>query len=89
MRNNPRRDKIEIAAEILKKAKRGIKKTNITYGCNLSFTQTEEYLQALSGLLGLEPDGQYKTTPEGVNAIKTAEETIRTFSGFYKRLRKK
>lgn len=87
--SNPRRDKIEIVADILEKARRGAKKTNIMYGCNLSFTQTEEYLQALSGLLELAPDGQYRATPEGINASKIAEEAIRTFSEVYKKLREK
>ena len=51
----------------------------------------EKYLQALldSGLLDLASDGQYITTPQGIDAIKTAEEVRRTFSEFYERLRKK
>ena len=88
---NPRRDKIEVAAEILEKARRGARKTNIMYGCNLSFSENKKYLQALldSGFLALEPDGQYIATPEGRNAIGIAEEARRTFSRFYERLRKK
>ena len=92
MRNSScRRDKIEVAAEILKKARRGARKTNIMYACNLSFAENEKYLQALSGsgLLALTPDGQYIATPEGRNAIGIAEEARRTFSGVYKSLRKK
>ena len=92
MRNsNPRRDQIEIVAEILEKAKRGSKKTNIMSGCRLSYALNKKYLQALldSGFLDLTPDGQYIATPEGRNAIEIAEKARRTFNGFYERLRKK
>jgi predicted transcriptional regulator len=91
MRNRSYRDRIEIAADMLKKAKEVTKKTNIMYACNLSFSMNERYLQALldSGLLALTPDGQYETTPQGRKAFGIVEEAIRTFSGFYERIRKK
>jgi predicted transcriptional regulator len=83
-----RRERLEIAKDILKEAVGGCRKTHIMYSCNLSFTQNNEYLQELSalGLLSLTSDGQYVTTPKGVNAIKTAENAIKTFSGLYKNL---
>jgi predicted transcriptional regulator len=92
MRNrNCRRDRIEIVADILKKAKGGSRKTHIMYTCNLSVTQNEKYLQALldSGLLASTSDGQYITTPEGIDAIGIAQKARRTFSEVYEKLRKK
>lgn len=91
MRKSSCRDKIEIVADILKKAKDGTCKTHIMYSCNLSFEQNKKYLRVLSGLgfLVVGSDGQYKITPEGIDASRKIEEIRRTFSGLYERLRER
>jgi predicted transcriptional regulator len=64
-----RRSNLEIAAEILKLAKKGAKKTRIVYGANLNFKMLEEYLEKLkkSGLIMNSPDNDrlIKTTDKG------------------------
>lgn len=64
-----RRSNLEIAAEILKLAKKGAKKTRIVYGANLNFKMLEEYLVKLkkSGLIMNSPDNDrlIKTTEKG------------------------
>jgi predicted transcriptional regulator len=64
-----RRSNLEIAAEILKLAKKGAKKTRIVYGANLNFKMLEEYLEKLkkSGLIMNSPDNDrlIKTTEKG------------------------
>ena len=64
-----RRSNLEIAAEILKLARKGAKKTRIVYGANLNFKMLEEYLEKLkkSGLITNSPDNDrlIKTTEKG------------------------
>jgi len=59
------RNKVEIAAQVLKVAADGAKKTHIMYGANLSFDQLEKYLKLLldKGLL----DG--RSTERGTYAL--------------------
>jgi len=42
-----RRSNLEIVAEILRIAKKGVKKTRIVYGANLNFRMLGEYLEKL------------------------------------------
>jgi predicted transcriptional regulator len=55
------RSRIEIMDCILKKARRGTKKTHIMNHCNLSFRQLQHYLGSMStgGLLKRENDGSH------------------------------
>ncbi len=55
------RSRIEIMASILKKARKGTKKTHIMNHCNLSFRQLQRYLGAMRtrGLLKRENDGSH------------------------------
>jgi len=63
------RNKVEIAAQVLKVAADGAKKTHIMYGANLSFDQLEKYLKLLleKGLLdGRSTErGTYSVTERG------------------------
>jgi len=63
------RNKVEIAAQVLKVAADGAKKTHIMYGANLSFDQLEKYLKLLldKGLLdGRSTErGNYSVTDRG------------------------
>ena len=45
---NPRRNRVDIAADILKTCASWTRKTRIMYGCNLSYSQTESYLELLN-----------------------------------------
>lgn len=64
-----RRSNLEIVAEILKIAKKGVKKTRIVYGANLNFKMLGEYLERLerAGLITQNPNdgGLIKTTEKG------------------------
>ncbi|MDH5267795.1 MAG: winged helix-turn-helix domain-containing protein, partial [Candidatus Bathyarchaeota archaeon] len=42
-----KRNRLEIISEILQVAKNGAKKTHVMYQCNLSYRQTEKYLNHL------------------------------------------
>lgn len=71
------RNRMEIAADILKVAVPGAKKTHIMYGANLSFDQLEKYLKLLlrRRLLENEADqGMYKTSKTGLAYLKDFEE---------------
>ena len=62
-----RRDKLEILKDILAICnKRRAKKTEITYGSNLSFTKVNEYLSWLIAHEFLKKEGNtFETTPAG------------------------
>jgi len=64
-----RRSNLEIVAEILKIAKKGVKKTRIVYGANLNFKMLGEYLERLerAGLITQSPNdsGLIMTTEKG------------------------
>jgi len=69
-----RRSRIDILADILFLSRRGILKTRILYGCNLSFNQLNSYLNFLinSGLIeeifGLR-NSIFKTTERGIDFL--------------------
>ncbi|MCK4952791.1 hypothetical protein KAS14_03320 [Candidatus Bathyarchaeota archaeon] len=68
-----RRNNLEIAADILRVAKRGAKKTHIVYKANLNFNILHEYLDELTdaGLIenDIEGNGTIKTTEKGVQYL--------------------
>jgi predicted transcriptional regulator len=81
--DNPRkrRDRLFILAEILDVAKEGSLKTQIMYKANLSFTQLNEYLDALLnmklvGLMENKEKNIYKTTPKGLQYLQNYREII-------------
>ena len=59
---NKRRDRLYIIAEILKIAKGGSLKTQITYRANLSFAQLNEYLSFLAKMNFLKLQKENKTS---------------------------
>ena len=73
-----RRARHDIIMEILKNAKDGVKKTNIMYKVNLSFTQLEKYLNALkmAGFI-TEESGIWKTTEKGLHVIDACKICLR------------
>ena len=80
-----RRDRLHIMAEVLGVTLDGALKTQIMYKANLSFAQLNEYLSLLLklGLLRRNKEEQrtlYKTTPKGIEYLKSYEE-IRAILG--------
>jgi len=71
-----RRDKHDIALDILKIARGGKRKTHIMYKAKLSYGQLKAYLELLNdrGLLESNDNGVYHTTIKGLDFIKTYEE---------------
>ena len=73
-----KRSDIDIIANILREANRGIKKTRIMYRCNLSHKQLKAYLQLLLEMGLLTPPSKkektnlksYKTTSKGLEFLK-------------------
>jgi len=60
--------------EILKTAKGGEKKTQIMYKARLSFSQLEQYLNALkNGGFITEESGVWRTTEKGLHVIEACE----------------
>jgi len=81
---NPRkrRNRLEIVAGILKVARDGIHKTGIMYQAGLSFAQLTGYLSFLVkyGLIEATKKNEkviYKTTPKGIQYVKSYEEIKR------------
>ncbi len=73
------RSQVDIIADILQVAVRGIKKTHIMYGCNLSFGQLQTYLGLLLDreLLRKDPENRksgnptfFQTTAKGQSFLK-------------------
>jgi len=64
-----RRDRLEITAEILRIAKKGVKKTHLVYKANLNHALLEEYLIKLEqqGLIArnIDPGRRVQTTERG------------------------
>jgi len=60
------RNNLDIAADILKLAKDGVRKTHVQYGANLSWDLTKQYLSNMvsGGLLVIEGK-HYKPTEKG------------------------
>jgi len=67
MNENNRRNDLDIAADIARLAKDGMRKTHIQFGANLSWDLTKKYLKKMvsGGLLVIESDKHYYTTKEG------------------------
>ena len=69
-----RRSNLEIVAEILNIAKKGVKKTRIVYGANMNFKMLDEYLEKLTkaGLIANSEgnSGLIKTTEKGVEYLQ-------------------
>ena len=73
-RSRRRRARHDIIMEILKTAKGGEKKTQIMYKARLSFSQLEQYLNALkNGGFITEESGVWRTTPKGLHVIEACE----------------
>ena len=86
--DNPhkRRDRLYIIAEILDIAKDGALKTQIMYKANLSFSQSNTYINLLldTQLLELtQKNGKsiYRTTEKGVEYMHSYKEVIETLNG--------
>jgi len=80
-----RRDKLVIMAEIIDIAKSGSSKTHIMFKANLSFSQLNEYLAALSRanlLEKLTQDGReiYKPTERGLEFMQMQQAIISLLS---------
>ena len=73
-----RRSNMEIVADILKIAKKGVRKTRIVYGANLNFKMLQEYLERLekAGLVirNFEKKGMIRTTSKGRNYLQNFRE---------------
>jgi predicted transcriptional regulator len=73
-RSRRRRARHDIIMEILKTAKGGEKKTQIMYKARLSFSQLEQYLNALkNGGFITEESGVWRTTQKGLHVIEACE----------------
>ena len=73
-----RRARHDIIMQILKTAKGGQKKTQIMYKARLSFSQLEQYLNALKeGGFISEEAGVWKTTKKGHHVIEACEICLR------------
>jgi len=83
-----RRSSDEIATEILDHAESGIKKTQIMYQCNLSFTQLENYTKALinAGFMTVN-GGIYRNTTKGKDVLHTSRELKQKMEPFYRFLK--
>jgi len=69
-----RRTRYDIIMDVLKIAKNGIAKTNIMYKAKLSYTQLEQYLEALekAGFIK-EESGSWTTTEKGLHVIEACK----------------
>jgi len=73
-----RRARHDIIMEILKTAKGGEKKTQIMYKARLSFSQLEQYLNALKkGGFITEESGVWRTTEKGLHVIEACKICLR------------
>ena len=65
-----RRNDLEIIADILVKAKHGVRKTRIMYRCNLCHKQVEMYLSFLKEKNLLQNSNQtFQTTDKGIQYL--------------------
>lgn len=77
-RSRRRRARHDIIMQILKTAKGGEKKTQIMYKARLSFSQLEQYLNALKkGSFIIEESGVWRTTEKGLHVIEACEICLR------------
>ena len=83
MEKTKRRDKTIIIIEILETAKKGVKPTNLMYRTNMNFNGLIRYANALIECGYLEETSRkYKTTPEGLEALKSLREASRVLGKF-------
>ena len=77
-RPHRRRGRHDIIMKMLKVGKNGEKKTNIMYKAHLSFSQLEQYLNALkkAGFI-TETSGIWSTTEKGLHVIEACEICLR------------
>ncbi len=76
-----RRSALEIIFEMLTACgDGGINKTAIMYRCSMSYDQLTRYLTRLceQGLLGVDVNGLYWTTPRGQETLQQATRVIQT-----------
>ena len=73
-----RRDRHEIAVDILKKASPGKKKTELMSEVGLSYLQTKQYLDILveKGMLEIGLDKHLKTTKRGQDFLERCGECL-------------
>jgi predicted transcriptional regulator len=71
-----RRDRHDIAAQILRKARVGKNKTELMRQVNISFTQAQQYFSMLlqKGLLEIDQNHHLKTTRKGLEFLEKCEE---------------
>ncbi|NIM47022.1 MAG: hypothetical protein GTN40_02575 [Candidatus Aenigmarchaeota archaeon] len=85
MKKRERREGITIIVDILEEAKDKIRKTHLMYKTNLSFNGLNRYLDALTKSGYIQKDsGIYKTTPEGMEALKDLRGASRVLEEFNK-----
>jgi len=80
-----RRDRLDIIADILDKAKDGVKKTELMYKANLSFKQAQDYSKVLTSCKLLYASGNngsvvYEASEKGNDFVKRH----RNLKGFLK-----
>jgi len=72
-----RRNNMEIAAEILRIARKGARRTHVVYGANINFKLLQEYLNELerAGLVvrHTEKGGLIETTERGIQYLNYYE----------------
>lgn len=73
-----RRDRHDIAVDIMRKATSGRKKTELMSDVGLSYLQTKQYLDTLveKGLLMINEDRCYKTTKKGLEFLDRCNECL-------------
>jgi predicted transcriptional regulator len=73
-----RRDRHDIAVDILRKAKPGKKKTELMSDVGLSYLQTKQYLDTLfdKGLLEVDEQHRLKTTKKGIAFLERCDECL-------------
>jgi len=76
------RCKLDIAAEILRIALHGAKKTHVMYRANLNFYQFQKYISELNdnGLIKLEKE-KCQTTEKGIQFLRSFSELRKLFPG--------
>lgn len=73
-----RRDRHDIAVEILRKASSGRRKTELMSDVGLSYLQTRQYLDTLcsKGLLEMADNHELKTTKKGLAYLERCAECL-------------
>ncbi len=73
-----RRDRHDITIDILRKARFGMRKTELMSDVGLSYTQAKQYIDALSnkGLLEIDENRHIKTTKRGLEFLEKCSECL-------------